>query len=91
MATEKIVDQLKALKTAWPIFVFVGTLLLNHLKTQSDFEYTVREMKYTFEEEIIKLRDKDEVIVRDNDRVDHKVDKLEEMVVKYYKRKPDVD
>ena len=91
MATEKIVDQLKAIKTAWPVFAFVGTIFFNHLKTQNDFENKVRETNSAFEKEIVVLKDMAAEHWRNIDRIDNRVDKVEEDLEKHYKRKKDVD
>ena len=91
MATEKVIDQLKALKTAWPIFAFVGTIFLNHLKTQNDFENKLRDINSAFEKEIVSLKDIASEHWRNIDRIDNRVDKVEEDLEKHYKRKKDVD
>lgn len=91
MAPERITDQFKALKTAWPIFAFVGTILFNHLKMQNDFEIKVREINSAFEKEIVSLRDKDAEHTKDIDRINNRIDKVEIDLEKHYKRKRDVE
>lgn len=91
MATDKTLEQIKALKTAWPVFVFVVTILLNHLKTQNDIELRFRDLNYAWEKEVIQLRSADDGFREEFDRVSHRFDKNEQDLVLHYKRKPDVE
>jgi hypothetical protein len=91
MATDKTLEQIKAIRTAWPVFVFVATLLLNNLKTQNDIELRFRDLNYVWEKEVERLRVSDELFRQEADRINHRIDKNEQDLVLYYKRKPDVN
>ncbi len=82
-----LLEQAKAVKTAWPIFVFIGTLVVNNLTHRNMIETQMKELDYRYQLEIVELRHKDDDNAKEIDGVRNSVAWLQQNVEKNYKRK----